>query len=176
MEVPRPPVYYSPKHSVVSCCEGSGIHGWGAAPRRIRSAPPQRRSPAEQQKGARPSPAPCAGLEFLFPSLWLRRGSGLRRQAPGGVAPLRAVNAWAADAAEEPAARRDGTLYICKKHLAGVMARLILLSRKRIMNLRLVKGVNKAEDFMYRATGGCQWGKLERQRESKANQDSKEFS
>ncbi|KAJ1143553.1 hypothetical protein NDU88_009861 [Pleurodeles waltl] len=27
MEVPRPPVYYSPKHSVVSCCEGRGLLG-----------------------------------------------------------------------------------------------------------------------------------------------------
>ncbi|KAJ1150776.1 hypothetical protein NDU88_003565 [Pleurodeles waltl] len=71
-----------------------------------RSAPRQRHHPAEQPRAQRPSPAPCIGPEPLLPGLRLRRGSVLRRQAPGGVTPLRAVSVWAADAAEEPAAQR----------------------------------------------------------------------
>ncbi|KAJ1203192.1 hypothetical protein NDU88_006985 [Pleurodeles waltl] len=34
MEVPRPPVYYSPKHSVVSCCEGRGFAQVALTPQR----------------------------------------------------------------------------------------------------------------------------------------------
>ncbi|KAJ1114254.1 hypothetical protein NDU88_002493 [Pleurodeles waltl] len=60
----------------------------------------------EQPRAQRPSPAPLVGPEPLLHGLRPRRGSVFRHQAPGGVSPLSRASAWAADAAEEPAARR----------------------------------------------------------------------